>query len=255
MDEYLLPNSAAGATFPTPHRYFVAVDSPRDPFTGRSLGGAYVLRSWVNDVTPPTVRLLTERVSAGRPTLVVRTLDAESGVDPSSITVAYHGALVGASEYDPDTGVAVFPLPGAAPALKRGRVRMKLVSSDFQESKNIDTVGADLLPNTRSTAVRVQVVAGPAVTWVTPGSCVATRQRLVVAASSIARVKKVRFSIDGKRAGAAVKGRAGLWSALGRRLGPGTHRLEAVVVDAAGRTASARRIVPLCRNERSASPS
>jgi hypothetical protein len=132
---------------------------------------------------------------------------------------------------------------------------MKLVSSDFQESKNIDTVGADLLPNTRSTAVRVQVVAGPAVTWVTPGSCVATRQRLVVAASSIARVKKVRFSIDGKRAGAAVKGRAGLWSALGRRLGPGTHRLEAVVVDAAGRTASARRIVPLCRNERSASPS
>jgi hypothetical protein len=164
------------------------------------------------------------------------------------MTVAYRGALIGASDFDPDTGIAVFPLTGTAPALKRGRVRVKLVSSDFQESKNIDTVGSDLLPNTRSIAVRLEVVAGPAISWVRPGSCVANRQRLVVAASSTARVTKVRVSIDGKRAGAAVKGRAGLWAAVGRRLAPGRHRLDAVVVDAAGRTAAARRIVPVCRS-------
>jgi hypothetical protein len=244
MTDYLVPNRTAGASFPTPGRYFVAVDSE-----GRSLGGGYVLRSWVNDVTPPSVKLVTARVSAGRPTLVVRAIDAKSGVDPSSLTVAYRGTLVGASTYDVDTGIAVFPLPATAPALSRGTVRVKLVASDFQESKNIDTVSQEILPNTRSTAVRLRVVDGPAVSWVTPGPCLAGQQRLVVAASSTVPVAKVRFSVDGLRAGVGgrVKGSPGLWSGRGRRVGTGKHRLEAVVVDAKGRTASARRIVPLCR--------
>jgi hypothetical protein len=248
QNDYRVPNSAAGATFPVPGRYFVAVDAARDPFTGRSLAGRYVLRSWVNDVTPPTLVLLTTRVAAGRPALVVRTRDAQSGVDPSSLTISYAGTLVGASDYDAETGVAVFSLPGSAPSLKRGIVHVKLASADFQESKNIDTVGSNLLPNTRTARVRVRVVDGPAVSWVSPGACVASRQRLLVAASSTVRVTRVRLSIDGGRAGTAVKGTGGLWSAGAGRLRPGRHRLEAVAVDAKGRRASARRIVPSCRS-------
>ena len=57
---------SAGASFPKVQRFWIAVDSSSNPFTHRPLPGAYVLRSWVNDVTPPKVRLLTRRVTAGR---------------------------------------------------------------------------------------------------------------------------------------------------------------------------------------------
>jgi minor extracellular serine protease Vpr len=244
--DYLVPVGAAGAAFPTPQRYYVAVDSGRDRFTGRSRSGSYVLRSWVNDVTPPTLQLLTTRVSTGRPTLVVRTIDGQSGVDPLSLSLGYGGVLVGASDYDPDAGIAVFPLPATVTALKKGTMHVRLTSSDYQESKNVDTVGVAIMPNTRSRTVRLRVVDGPAAAWVAPGACVA--RRLVVAASSPRRVTRVRFAIDGKRVAVATKGTAGLWSAtVKRRLAPGRHRLDAVAVDASGSTASARRIVPACR--------
>jgi hypothetical protein len=243
---YLSPVGAAGTSFPDQQQYFVVVDAGRERFTGRSLRGWYVLRSWVNDVTPPTVKLLTTRVSAGRPTLVVRTTDAQSGVDPLSLEIGYGGMLVGASQYDPVTGVAVFPLPASVTALKKGATQVRLVSSDYQESKNIDTVGASIMPNTRSLRVRLHVVDGPAVDWVAPAGCVA--RRLVVAASSTRRVTQVRFSIDGRRIAVVTKAKSGLWTAaVTGRLGSGSHALEAVVVDAKGRTASARRIVASCR--------
>src|SRR5438874_9743784 len=108
-NDYLVPVGAAGSSFPRQQRFYVVVDSGRDRFTNRAYAGAYVLRSWVNDVTPPTVKLLTTRVSAGRPTIVVQTRDTQSGVDPMSVTVGYKGALVGATAYDPDTGIAVLP--------------------------------------------------------------------------------------------------------------------------------------------------
>ena len=37
-----------------------------------SLPGQYVLKAWVNDLTPPTLKLVTTRVAAGRPTIVAR---------------------------------------------------------------------------------------------------------------------------------------------------------------------------------------
>jgi hypothetical protein len=66
---------AAGASLPKPGRYVVAVDSPRDEFTGRLYAGRYLLKAWVDDVSPPLVLPLTTRVSAGRPTLVARVFD------------------------------------------------------------------------------------------------------------------------------------------------------------------------------------
>ena len=85
---------AAAIVFPRAKRYWISVDAGRDIFTNERLAGRYVLHSWVNDVYPPAVRLLTRRVSAGRPLLVARIVDfpargGQSGVDPSSIVIAY----------------------------------------------------------------------------------------------------------------------------------------------------------------------
>ena len=51
--DYLAPVQAAAADFPRQKAYYVAVDSPRDTFTGELLTGKYLLNAWVNDVTPP----------------------------------------------------------------------------------------------------------------------------------------------------------------------------------------------------------
>ena len=74
--DYPLDIGAAGTVFPRTKAYYVAVDSGRDPFTGRSLAGSYVLRAWIDDVQPPLLGLLTERVAAGRPTIALRVLDS-----------------------------------------------------------------------------------------------------------------------------------------------------------------------------------
>jgi hypothetical protein len=95
--DYGLAIGAAAAVFPRLKRYYVSVDSAQDLYTGRALRGSYRLRYWVNDLRPPTIRLLTRRVAAGRPTLAVRAQDAGAGVDPFSMLISYRGAVVGAS--------------------------------------------------------------------------------------------------------------------------------------------------------------
>src|SRR3989442_6087618 len=148
MSDFQVDIGAAGASFPKVQRFWIAVDSSSDAFTHRPLPGAYVLRSWVNDVTPPKIRLLTRRVTAGRPTIVARVIDKGAGVDPLSLVIAYRGVLVGAVLYDPTSGIAIFPLPQQAAAIPKGSTRAILTASDYQESKNVNSVGADILPNT-----------------------------------------------------------------------------------------------------------
>ena len=89
MPDFLRNVGAAGGVFLPPGRYYVSVDSGRDFFTGRSLAGPYRLRSWVNDVRPPNITLITRRISAGRPTIVARVRDAASGVDPMSMLLLF----------------------------------------------------------------------------------------------------------------------------------------------------------------------
>jgi minor extracellular serine protease Vpr len=250
--DYLYPISAAGASFPRDQEFYVAVDSGREQFTGRSYAGSYTLRSWVNDVTPPSLHVLTLRVSTGRPTIVVRTLDSQSGVDPLSLAIGYKGSLVGASDYDPFTGVATFALPEAAPALKAGTLQLRVISSDYEEAKNVNTTGTSIMPNTRTTAVAVKVVRGPAVDWLDPPprACVDKQQQLLVAASSPAGVKSVRFLLDGRRIAAGRKSASpGVWQATWHSGGAkrGAHVLAAVVDDRGGHTASSRLSVRACR--------
>jgi hypothetical protein len=242
---------AAGASFPRVQRFYVSVDSGSDDFTHRSLPGKYVLRSWVNDVRPPRIRLLTKRVAAGRPTIVARVTDKGAGVDPLSLVIGYRGVLVGAVLYDPTTGIAVFPLPRQASKIPKGHTRAVISAADYQESKNVDSVGSDILPNTAFRPVGITGVSGPALTWVTPAenTCVAKTAALVVVASSTRRVRSVRFLVDGKQIQIDRKGAADVFSGLwATQVVPaGRHELRAVATDAGGHTFAATRHVKVCR--------
>jgi hypothetical protein len=250
MADYQLPVGAAGAQFPVAGRYYVAVDSGRDEFTGRRLAGTWRLRYWLNDVKRPTIRVLTKRVAAGRPTIAIQVLDTGSGVDPFSLVLGYNGALVGAVAYDPASGVAIFPLPAAAPKVAAGRVRFAFLASDWQETKNANSYGGDIMPNTRVQAAQLRVVRRPALTWLTPVArhCAGARAQLLVSASATSKIDSVSF-FDGKRRLRVVRrGTAGLYLATWRTRGAkrGLHTLRAVV-RSGKRTAEAPRVVRVCR--------
>jgi minor extracellular serine protease Vpr len=252
MLDFSVDVGAAGAAFPRQKEYYVAVDSGSDPFTHASYPGRYRLRSWQNDLKPPTAQVLTLRVAAGRPTIVARVNDAKSGVDPFSLTLAYRNTLVGAAAYDPVSGLAVFPLPAEAPAIVPGRTRLALTASDFQETKNLETIGNDLMPNTAFKAVTLRAVRGPALTWLAPraNQCVAGKTaELSVVAGSDRRITSVQFYADGRRIAVIRRGTDGLFAAAWRlgQAARGRHALVAIATDAAGKRLAASRRVRVCR--------
>jgi minor extracellular serine protease Vpr len=253
---YRIDVGAAGLTFPLPKRYWISVDAGRDPFTRRLLAGRYALHSWRNDVYPPVARLESRRVAAGRPLIVVRVIDfpargADSGVDATSLTLAYRRALVAAAFYDPISGLAIFELPPQAPRLPLGRTGAILIAADYQEAKNLATPGGEPLPNTNYVSMPIRAVAGPAVTWIAPerNECAPRRAQLLVAASSTRSLRRVDFYDGSRRIARVTRGTAGLYStswatASAKR---GKHRLAAVAVDASGRSFRAPRAVRVCR--------
>jgi hypothetical protein len=128
---------------------------------------------------------------------------------------------------------------------------MRIVASDFQETKNINTEGENPMPNTRIQGVRIPVLNRPTVTWILPneGRCLAARQRLLVVANDNAPISSVGF-FDGKRQIGRIQRRLpGLfemtWRTTGKRRG--THVLTAVASDTRGREAEASRTVRICR--------
>ena len=163
-----LPIGAAGVVFPSLKRYYVAVDSTQDLYTGKALRGRYRLRYWVNDLRPPTVRLLTRRVAAGRPTLAVRAQDSGAGVDPYSMLIAYQGVAVGAAVVRPELGHRDLRAAERGAAGSREAGIALLAASDFQESKNVSTFGPNVMPNTRFRFANIRGVRGTTMTWLLP---------------------------------------------------------------------------------------
>jgi minor extracellular serine protease Vpr len=247
---FQLPIGAAGAQFAVPGRYFVSVDSGRNEFTGRRLAGTWRLRSWVNDLRRPTIRVLTTRVAAGRPTIALQALDKGSGVDPFSLVLSYGRVVVGAAAYDPSSGVAVFPLPSTAPRLRAGRLRIAFLASDHQEAKNANTYGGDVLPNTRIAGRQLRVLRRATLTWLTPLArrCAPRQVQLLVSASATNRIRAVRFFDGERRLRVVRRGVAGLYETTWRtrEAKRGLHRLRAVV-QAGGQRAEATRVVRVCR--------
>jgi minor extracellular serine protease Vpr len=254
LPDFLYSIGASGGVFLPPGRYYVSVDSGRDLFTGRPLGGRYVLRSWVNDVKPPAVRVLTRTISSGRPTIVAKVTDAKSGVDPHALQLFFgpsaRGQSVGATTFDPATGIAAFSIPREAQTLTAGPQFMQLVASDFQEAKNINTDSNSPLPNTRFQGLRAVAVNRPTITWITPdeGRCLVARQKLLVVANDTVPISSVGFFDGNRQIGRVRKNVAGLyemtWRTSGKR--KGAHALTATVSDIRGREAEATRTVRIC---------
>ena len=242
---------AAGAVFPLTKRYYVAVDSGSDPFTAQSFPGQYALRAWIDDLTPPALTLITKRVAAGRPTIVARATDAQSGVDPLSLVLAYKKVLLGAAAYDPVSGFVLFAIPAQAPAVGKGTTKGVLEASDNQEAKNVNTIGTNVLPNTNFRSAKIAVVAHPALTWLEPeaNACLRGTVRLLVVASSTKKVKSVTFESGRRAIGRTTTGTADLfakdWNT--KNVPKGKHALSATARDASGRTVTVARAVRVCK--------
>jgi hypothetical protein len=242
---------AAGVQFPRLQRFYVAVDSRADEFTNRSQKGRYVLKAWVNDLVGPAVRILTTRVTAGRPLIAAIAVDPQSGVDPLSLVINYNNALVGASAYDPLSGLILFGIPTAAPPFKAGKTNLILQASDYQETKNINTVGDAIYPNSTFAQKKITAVAGPTVSWLAPGpnACAAKSEQLAVIGGALKKIRQVAFTLDGKRIGVDKSGPLGLFSLAWKtgKVGKGNHLLVATLTDASGKTAASARKIKICK--------
>lgn len=126
----------AGAVLPAPGLYDIVFDT-------RSVAGAgpFTFRWWVNDVTPPKLRL-TSTVGG----LTIAASDSGSGVDPSSLLTTLDGARI-----TPPFSGGAFHIHA-----RKGTHKLVLQVGDFQESKNMEDV-PPILPNTATLRVTARV--------------------------------------------------------------------------------------------------
>jgi len=131
-DLYGDARQVVAANRPSPGAYDVVFDT-----RSKVVAGAFSFRLWIDDATPPRVKLLTPVV---RSELVISVADGASGVDPRSLAVAIDGTRV------------AFVLSGGrlkvpVDVLSRGSHRLAVWASDYQETKNSESV-VGILPNT-----------------------------------------------------------------------------------------------------------
>ena len=155
-------------------------------------------------------------------------------------------SLVLAALYDPSTGLAIWLLDGA-PKVKRGKTALTVIASDYQESKNVDQAGGNVLPNSAFRKLRLRAVTGPVVNWLLPtGGCVAGTSTLAVTGGSSRGVRSVSF-FSGKRRISKQRGSSvGVYAAT-LRAKKGRHTVRVVLTDRKGRRVQARRLVRVCR--------
>jgi subtilisin family serine protease len=139
------PVLASGVLSPKPGRYDVVFDSRT-----ADGAGAFTFRYWVDDVVPPTAKIVAKRVKRDQPVLIA-VADAGAGVDPSSVVVALNGTPR-AAKLQKD--VLRIPTLGLAP----GRYALRVQVSDYQETRNNENVGR-ILPNTRVLRVTIEITA------------------------------------------------------------------------------------------------
>lgn len=125
-----------GAVLPPPGMYDFVFDTP----TG-ARPGAFTFRFWINDTTPPRVRLLTPSVTE-RQSIRLALTDAGAGVDPNSIQVTIDKI---SSDFHFKKGILTIPPQRFDP----GRHKLVLSVADYQETKNMEDVLNGATPNTR----------------------------------------------------------------------------------------------------------
>ena len=142
-DSFGTPRPVAGAIRPAPGAYDIVFETP----AGRA-PGAFTFRFWIDDVTPPTVRLLTATVKA-RSSLELVVADAGAGVDPLSLEASIDGRPANVAFA---RGRALVSVGAAA----RGPHRLVFRAADHQELKNMENVPG-ILPNTRTLGATFRV--------------------------------------------------------------------------------------------------
>jgi subtilisin family serine protease len=135
IDSYGAGRPVAGAIRPAPGSYDVVFD------TTSKTPAAFTFRFWLDDVTPPTVRLLSARARRGG-SLELAVADNGSGVDPDSLTATIDGKP---ADVTFSRGRAAVSLRRAGP----GRHALVFTAADYQELKNMENV-PQILPNTRT---------------------------------------------------------------------------------------------------------
>ena len=126
----------AGAVLPAAGLYDIVFDT-------RSAAGAgrFTFRWWVNDVTPPKLRV-TSTVGG----ITVAATDAGSGVDPASLIATLDGTAI-----TPQFSQGAFHIH-----VRKGSHSLALQVGDYQESKNMEDV-PPILPNTATLRATVRV--------------------------------------------------------------------------------------------------
>jgi subtilisin family serine protease len=126
---------AVGAVLPDPGTYEFVFDTPT-----RAKPGAFTFRFWINDTTPPSIRLLDRSVVVGH-SIRFAVRDSGSGVDPQALRVSVDGRP---ARFGYSHGVVSVRTRGRPP----GKYGVTITAADYQESKNMEDVGP-VLPNTR----------------------------------------------------------------------------------------------------------
>jgi subtilisin family serine protease len=135
IDSYGASRPVAGAIRPARGSYDIVFD------TTAATPAAFTFRFWVDDVTPPAVRLLSPTARRGG-SLQLSVADGESGVDPASLTARVDGKP---ATVEFSRGRAVVSLLRVTP----GRHALVFSAADYQELKNMENV-PQILPNTRT---------------------------------------------------------------------------------------------------------
>ena len=145
----------------------------------------------------------------------------------------------------------LFGIPAAAPPFKAGTTNLILQASDYQETKNINTVGDAIYPNSTFAQKKITVVAGPTVSWLAPpaNECAAKTEQLAVIGDAVKKVEQVAFTLDGKRIGVDKSGPLGIFSFTWKtgKTAKGSHILVATLTDASGATAASARKIKVCK--------
>jgi subtilisin family serine protease len=135
LTTFLRRTTAAAVLLPAPGTYSIVFDTPGVP-----QAGTFRFRVWIDDRTPPTVRLLGRRTDDGR--LRARVADVGAGVDPRSIVYRVDGGRWRRGRLA--SSVATLDVSFA----DAGNHRLTLRVGDRQEVKNNENVPG-VLPNTR----------------------------------------------------------------------------------------------------------
>ncbi len=134
--QYGQPRKVSGVVLPSAGDYDLVFDT-------RGAGGPFTFRYWVNDVTPPTLK-----VKSLKGAIVVSATDAGSGVDPASIVATVDGRKA-SEQYSASTNTITI-------RAAKGRHLLLLSVADYQETKNMEDV-PPVLPNTRTLRASVLV--------------------------------------------------------------------------------------------------